>query len=45
MDLEKAHDGVDREALRLLFLMYNVGGNLLSGIESVYVDRLACVGG
>ena len=39
MDLEKAYDRVDREALRL----YRVGENLLNAVQSFYVDSRACV--
>ena len=43
MDLEKAYDRVQREALRQVLRMYGVGGKLLNGITSMYVHSLACV--
>ena len=43
IDLEKAYDRVNREALWQVLRMYDVGGKLLSGIKSMYVDSLACV--
>ena len=45
IDLEKAYDRVNREALWQVLRMYDVGGGgrLLGGIKSVYVDSLARV--
>ena len=43
IDLEKAYDRVNMEALRQMLRMYDVGGKLLSGIYSMYVDSSACV--
>ena len=43
MDLEKAYDRVNREALWLLVRMYDVGGKLLNGIKSMYVNSVAFV--
>ena len=43
IDLEKAYDKVLREALWQGLRMYDVGGKLLGGIKSLYVDSLACV--
>ena len=43
IDLEKAHDRVNRDALWQVFRMYNVGNKLLSGIKNMYVDSSACV--
>ena len=43
MDLEKVYDIVNREALCEILRMYDVGGKLLSGIKSMYVDSSACV--
>ena len=45
IDLEKAYDRVNREALWQVLKMYDVGGKLLSGIKSMYVDSSACVRG
>ena len=41
--LEKAYDGVNKEALWQLLRMYDVGGKLLSGNKSMYVESLAFV--
>ena len=43
MDLEKAYDRVNKEALWQVLKMYDVGGKLLNGIKSIYVNSLACV--
>ena len=43
MDLEKTYDRVNMEALWQVLRMYDVGGKLLNGIKSVYVNSLACV--
>ena len=40
IDLEKAYDRVNREVLCQLLRMY-VGGKLLNGIKSMYVDGSA----
>ena len=42
MNLEKAYDTVNRQALWQVLRMYDVGGKLLSGLR-VYVTSLACV--
>ena len=42
MDLEKAYDRVNKEALWQVLKMYVVDGKLLYGIKSMYVDSLAC---
>ena len=42
MDLEKAYDRVNGEALWQVLRMYDVGGKLLNGIKSMYVNSLAC---
>ena len=39
MDLEKAHDTVNKEALWRVLRMYDVGGKLLSGIKRMYVSE------
>ena len=41
MDLGKAYDIVNREALWQVLRMYDVDGKLLGGIKSMYVDGLA----
>ena len=41
---EKVYHRVNREALWQLLRMYDVGGKLLNGIKSMYVNSLACVG-
>ena len=43
IDLEKVYDRAKREALWQVLKMYDVGGKLLSGIKSMYVDSSACV--
>ena len=43
MDLEKSYDRVNRESLWQGLRMYDVGGKLLDGIKSMYVNSLACV--
>ena len=43
IDLEKAYDRVNREALWQVLRMCDVVGKLLSDIKSTYVDRSACV--
>ena len=42
MDLEKAYDRVNREALWQALRMHDVG-ELLNGMKSIYVGSLACV--
>ena len=43
IDLEKAYDRVNREALWQVLRMYDVVNKLLSGIKSMYVDGSTCV--
>ena len=43
MDLEKAYDWVNREGLWQVLKMNDVGGKLLNGIKSMYVNSQACV--
>ena len=43
IDLEKAYDRVNRETLWQVLRMCDVGGKLLSGIKSMYVDSSDCV--
>ena len=43
MDLEKAYDRVDREALWQLLSVYEVGGGLLAAIKAFYKESEACV--
>ena len=43
IDLEKAYDRVNREALWEVLKMYDVGFKLLSGVKSMYVHSSACV--
>ena len=38
MYLEKAYDRVNREGLWQVLRMYGVGGKLLNGIRSMYVN-------
>ena len=43
IDFENAYDKVNREFLVQVLRMYDMGGKLLNGIKSIYVDSLACV--
>ena len=43
MDLKQAYDRINREALWQVLRIYGVGGRLLSGIKSMYIDSEACV--
>ena len=43
MDLEETYDRANREALWYILRMYDLGGKLLSGSKSMYIDSLACV--
>ena len=43
LDLEKAYDRINREALWQTLRVYDVGSKLLSGNKSMYVDSSACV--
>ncbi len=43
MDLEKAYDRVDREALWSVLRIYGVGGQLLKGIQAFYRGTNTCV--
>ena len=43
MDLEKAYDRVDREALWQVLQMYDVNGRLLDGVKSFYEGSSACI--
>ena len=43
IDLEKAYDRVNKEALWQVLRMYEVGGKPLGGVKSKYVDSLVCV--
>ena len=43
MDLEKAYDKVDRDALWQMLRLYGVCGKLLKAIQNFNVDSRACV--
>ena len=43
MDLEKAHDTIDRHGMWQMLRVYGVGRKLLKAVESFYVDSRACV--
>ncbi len=45
MDLEKAYDRVDREALLSMLKIYGVGGQLLKGIQAFYREANTCEDG
>ena len=43
MDLEKAYERVNREALWQVLRMYDVGGKLLNPIKNMYVNSVNSV--
>ncbi len=43
MDLQKAHDRIDREGLWTVLRLYGLGGRLLKRVKSFYVNSRACV--
>ena len=43
LDLEKAYDRVDRDAMWNVLRLYGVGGKLLKAVKSLYTDSRACV--
>ena len=43
LDLEKAYDRVDRDALWNVLRLNGIGGRLLQGVKSLYVGSKACV--
>ena len=43
LNLEKAYDRVDREAMWKVLELYGVEGRLLSAVKSMYADSRACV--
>ena len=43
MDLEKAYDSVNREALWQVLRMHDLGGKLLNGIKRKFVNSLTHV--
>ena len=43
IDLEKVYDRVSREALWQVLRMYDVGGKMLDGIKSTFVERVDSV--
>ncbi len=43
MDLEKAYNRVDREALWSVLKLYGVDGQLLKGIQASHIEANACV--
>ena len=43
LDLEKAYDRADREAMWKVLRIYGVGGRLLQAVESMYAGSKACV--
>ena len=42
LDLEKAYDRVDRDAMWNVLRLYGTGGRLLRGVKSLYVGSKAC---
>ena len=43
LDLEKAYDRVDRDAMWDVLRLYGIGGRLLRGVKSLYMGSKACV--
>ena len=43
LDLEKAYDRVDRDAMWSVLRLYGIDVRLLQGVKSLYVDSKACV--
>ncbi len=43
MDLEKAYDRIDREALWTVLRLYGLRDRLLKGVKTLYVNSKACV--
>ena len=43
IELEKAYDTIDRHGMWQMLRVYGVGGKLLKAVQSVYIDRRACV--
>ena len=43
LDLEKAYDRVDRDAMWNVLRLYGIGGRLLRRVKSLYVGSKACV--
>ncbi len=43
MDLEEAHNRIDREGLWTFLRPYGLGGRLLKGVKSFYVNSRACI--
>ena len=43
MDLEKAYDRVDRQAMWEVLMMYGVGGKILGAIKSMYEESMVCI--
>ena len=43
LDLEKAYDRVDREAMWRVLKIYGIGGSLLRAVKSMYAGSKACV--
>ena len=42
LDLEKVYDRINREVVWQMLRMHDVGGKLLKGVKSMYVNSLAC---
>merc|ERR1711872_852032 len=43
MDLEKAYDRIDRDAMWRILSMYGINGQLLKALQSLYIGSEACV--
>ncbi len=42
IDLEKAHNKIDRKAVWIVLQIYDVGGQLMDGIKTLYREVNAC---
>jgi hypothetical protein len=43
MDLEKAYDRVDRQAVWEVLMMYGVGGKILGAVKSKNEESMVCI--
>ena len=42
LDLEKAYDRINRDAMWKVLRLYGIGGRLLRGVKSLYVGSKTC---
>ena len=45
MDLEKACDRIDRDGMWNVLQLYGLGGRLITGVKSFYVNSRVCLSG